>query len=337
MAMPRVFDLHNAWIENHPEVRENYPNSKKYASYWRKEYGDLANYCRRQGVSAVKLSIWPGHEMHPEVPLARQLRFFRERVRKKFGDKIAVVRNKRDIRKALDSGKLAVFLHMEDARQISSEADLERAHKAGVRSVQLVYNLRNPHGSGYHVEGGLSALGRRLVAKANALGMAVDVSHANEETSSGKIAASTRPVMASHSNAASVFSFRPKRTGDRNLSDEIIRKFASTGGIIGVTLADFMLKGEEDAAPSVEAAVKHIDHIRETLDRAGFRGIKHIGIASDFDMGSLPEPYRSGGTLHRIYRDLYAALKKTGRYSDEDIGLIFHGNAESFFERVLPE
>ena len=67
-------------------------------------------------------------------------------------------------------------------------------HRLGVRIIQLTYNDRNLVGDGCLEPGnaGLSAFGRQVVERMNALGIAVDLSHCGTRTTADGIAASSQ-------------------------------------------------------------------------------------------------------------------------------------------------
>ncbi|MGZ3951585.1 MAG: dipeptidase, partial [Flavisolibacter sp.] len=73
---------------------------------------------------------------------------------------------------------------------------------------------------------GLSEFGKQVVQRMNQLGMIVDLSHVGEQTFWDAINTTTKPVIASHSNAwtlCPVF---------RNLKDDQIRAIGKNGGVI---------------------------------------------------------------------------------------------------------
>ncbi len=117
--------------------------------------------------------------------------------------------------------------------------------------------------------GGLSELGRTVVAEMNRTGMVVDLSHAAETTFYDAVAASTVPVVCSHSSARALCNH------PRNLTDDQLRRLAATGGVAQVTLYHGFLREEGEA--TVVDAVRHLMHM---IDVAG---IDHVGIGSDFD------------------------------------------------------
>src|SRR5207249_1347200 len=76
--------------------------------------------------------------------------------------------------------------------------------------------------------GGLSWFGRQVAARLHRLGMRLDASHVSDATFGDVIAASTRPVIASHSSC------RALAHHPRNLSDDELRAVAKNGGVVGI-------------------------------------------------------------------------------------------------------
>jgi membrane dipeptidase len=124
--------------------------------------------------------------------------------------------------------------------------------------------------------------------------------------------------------------------GDRQLTDEQIKRLVARGAVIGVALDAWMLypgwvRGQtQPEVVGLEAVADHIDHVCQLAGSA-----QHSGIGSDLDGGFGTE---------QTPRDLntIADLQKLGeilarrRYSDSEIDLIFHDNWMRFFLAALP-
>src|SRR5690606_178692 len=108
------------------------------------------------------------------------------------------------------------------------------------------------------------------VARANALGMVVDVSHASDKCVLDAIAASRAPVFASHSSARGLVDV------PRNLPDDLLRAIADDGGVVqAVAYYEF---------------VKH-DPARQAAEKALQQEIAREAGAGEFDWdvhGELP-------------------------------------------------
>jgi membrane dipeptidase len=96
--------------------------------------------------------------------------------------------------------------------------------------MQLSYNTVSPFGAGVlaPASSGLTALGVSAVEKMNAIGVAIDVSHANPKTTADVISRSKRPVLITHAGCAAIYEH------PRNKTDEQLRAIANKGGVVGI-------------------------------------------------------------------------------------------------------
>ena len=195
-------------------------------------------------------------------------RFVRER------DDTMLVRTAADIGTAKREGKLGLILHCQGTALFEDRLDLVDAYAAaGLRVVQLCYNVRNSFGAGASVEDddGLTSLGRDLVRRLNDLGLVVDCAHTGERTSLDAVAASTAPVVITHANARGLHMNR------RNVSDDLIRAVADTGGVIGtVGYPAFLV---DDGQASLDRFIDDIAY------KADLVGIDHTGLGIDYYEG----------------------------------------------------
>jgi len=144
----------------------------------------------------------------------------------------------------------------------------------GVRIMQITYNNRNAFGDGCLEPGnaGLSNSGMAAVKKMNENGVAVDLSHSGYRTTTEAIAASSKPVLISHSGCGAVYSH------PRNKPDEILKSLADRGGYFGVYLMPYLV-----ASPTVPTRQHVLDHLVHAINVCG---ADHVGIGSD---GSIQE------------------------------------------------
>ncbi len=75
---------------------------------------------------------------------------------------------------------------------------------------------------------GLNEFGKSVVREMNRLGMMIDVSHVSDPTFWDIVNTSTAPVVATHSACRAIADV------PRNLTDEMIRALANTGGVVNV-------------------------------------------------------------------------------------------------------
>lgn len=231
------------------------------------------------------------------------------------------------VRTAEDAGnvlkhKAATLLAIEEGGAIDGSLEALRClYELGVRAMTLTWSNRNDIADGINEEAtgsGLTLFGKQVVAEMNRLGMLVDVSHISTAGFWSVIETSTKPIIATHSNAKSLCSH------PRNLNDEQIKALAQNGGLAGITFAGQFLE-EDWRNACIESVYKHIDYMLNLIGND-----EHIGFGSDFDGISHP-PYNIQGV--QDYKPLIEYLSKY--YSDETINKITHQNVINLLQKVL--
>lgn len=231
------------------------------------------------------------------------------------------------VRTAEDAGnvlkhKAATLLAIEEGGAIDGSLEALRClYELGVRAMTLTWSNRNDIADGINEEttgSGLTLFGKQVVAEMNRLGMLVDVSHISTAGFWSVIETSTKPIIATHSNAKSLCSH------PRNLNDEQIKALAQNGGLAGITFAGQFLE-EDWRNACIESVYKHIDYMLNLIGNDD-----HIGFGSDFDGISHP-PYNIQGV--QDYKSLIEYLSKY--YSDETINKITHQNVINLLQKVL--
>lgn len=231
------------------------------------------------------------------------------------------------VRTAEDAGnvlkhKAATLLAIEEGGAIDGSLEALRClYELGVRAMTLTWSNRNDIADGINEEAtgsGLTLFGKQVVAEMNRLGMLVDVSHISTAGFWRVIETSTKPIIATHSNAKSLCSH------PRNLNDEQIKALAQNGGLAGITFAGQFLE-EDWRNACIESVHKHIDYMLNLIGNDD-----HIGFGSDFDGISHP-PYNIQGV--QDYKPLIEYLSKY--YSDETINKITHQNVINLLQKVL--
>lgn len=231
------------------------------------------------------------------------------------------------VRTAEDAGnvlkhKAATLLAIEEGGAIDGSLEALRClYELGVRAMTLTWSNRNDIADGINEEAtgsGLTLFGKQVVAEMNRLGMLVDVSHISTAGFWSVIETSTKPIIATHSNAKSLCSH------PRNLNDEQIKALAQNGGLAGITFVGQFLE-EDWRNACIESVYKHIDYMLNLIGND-----EHIGFGSDFDGISHP-PYNIQGV--QDYKPLIEYLSKY--YSDETINKITHQNVINLLQKVL--
>ena len=206
----------------------------------------------------------------------------------------AHVRSLAELRAAKAAQKFGLIFGFQDTVALGSDiARVARFHAAGVRIIQLTYNVRNLVGDGclQPENGGLTPFGREVVAELNARRIVVDVSHTGIRSTDEAIAASAAPLAISHSGCRAVAD-RP-----RSKSDATIRAMAAKGGVIGIYMMPFLTMGP---APTSADLVRHIEHAINVA------GEDHVGIGSDLST----TPHLVDAEYMRVHRTVGEGRQK---------------------------
>ncbi len=181
----------------------------------------------------------------------------------------AIATSAGEVRSLIARGVFAIVLAIEGAAPVKGDLNvLQALYHRGIRIIGLTWNTRNEIAVGLDSgDGGLTAFGRKAVARMNELGIVVDLSHASDQTFWDVAEVSTAPLYASHSNARAV------RKHGRNVDDDQLRAIADTDGAVGlVTYADFI----SEPPVAIGGLLRHLDHFRSIV------GDNRIVIGADF-------------------------------------------------------
>jgi membrane dipeptidase len=219
-----------------------------------------------------------------------------------------------------NADKMSALLTIEEGEALEGKIDnLNFFYDKGIRLITLTWNYENSIGYPHKMQDkaylGLKSFGKELVQAMNHYKMIIDVSHLNDGGFEDVLEISDYPVVASHSNSRAV------KSHSRNLDDNMIKKLADSGGVMGLNFcADFM--GENKIA-EIEDMKNHIRHIKNV------GGIDVIALGSDFDGISNQVEIKNVSEMDK----LHLALK--GELSEYDIEKIYYKNALRIIKDVL--
>ncbi|MBO8160821.1 MAG: membrane dipeptidase [Thermosipho sp. (in: Bacteria)] len=240
------------------------------------------------------------------------------------GQKYMFCKNYHDINYAINNNLLGIMLSFEGIEPIYNDIYLLRIfYNLGVRFVGLTWNRRTYAADGIGVKNsnrGLTDFGLEVIKEAQKLGMLIDVSHLNEKGFWDVIKNSTKPVIASHSNAKAIFD------SPRNLSDEQIKAIAQTGGVIGIN-ANGIFVTENERENNELGLCKHIEHIVNLV------GINHVALGLDLcdAFRNTPKDSLKG---YKELNKLFNALVKHG-FSQKEVNMIFGENYINLFKNFF--
>lgn len=233
---------------------------------------------------------------------------------------LLVVRTKADLDKLIAQRgnkpvPVGALLSIEGLQNLEGKrANLDVLFKAGFRMAGFAHFFDNEVAGSMHgmKKGGLTSLGRQVMADMEARGMVVDIAHCSHQCVGEILATAKRPVVSSHGGVQATCKV------NRNLTDDEIRGVAKTGGVIGIGYWDAAI-----CSTDPRAIAKAMRHVRDLV------GIDYVGLGSDFD-GATTTPFDTAGLTH-----VTQALIDEG-FTDADIAKVMGGNVLRVLKAVLP-
>ncbi len=197
------------------------------------------------------------------------------------------------------------LLGIEGAHPLEGDIDnLGRLMDQGYRVIALQHFFDNALGGSLHGQNnqGLTDFGREIIQAVQDRGLILDVAHSSPRVVRDVLEMVEMPIIISHTG---IFSHCP---GPRNISDDLIKGIAETGGLIGI---GFWAAVTCDDSPAgvAEAILAAVDLV----------GVDHVALGSDYD-GTVTVAFDASELAA-----LTQALMQAG-LSDDDIGKIMGGN-----------
>lgn len=227
------------------------------------------------------------------------------------GGELVAIRERADIdgllgRRKVQGRGIGAMFSVEGLHNLEGDpANLERLYDAGVRMAGLTHFFDNELAGSMHGEakGGLTPMGRAVVARMEELGMIVDIAHCSRQCVAEVLAMARRPVVSSHGGVQATCDV------NRNLSDEEIRGVAATGGVIAIGYWEGAVC---DTSP--RAIARAMKHVRDLV------GVEHVALGSDYD-GATTVRFDTAGLAH-----VTQALMEAG-FSEAEIRAAMGENA----------
>ena len=174
-----------------------------------------------------------------------------------------------DLTRARAENKLGIIYTFQGTEPLGEDVErIPMYRELGVRVIQLTHNRRNIVGDGSMEAGnaGLSNYGHKVIERLNAEKIVVDLAHGSPRTMSEGIAASSTPVLISHTGCLALANH------PRNTSDAALRAMANRGGVAGIIFWPYL---RVDTQPMAIDVIRHIEHAVNVC------GEDHVGIGTD--------------------------------------------------------
>ena len=254
-------------------------------------------------------------------------------------DRIALALTCGDIERIVASERIAFVLMLKSSWINGSLETLRMYHKLGLRVMAVCHHEALPWADSSaerNAVPGLSAFGREMIHECNRIGVAVDVSHSSDETVWHTLEEAKKPLVATHSGC------RALSDSPRDLTDDMLRAIAKTGGVVGIHSPTSRSREERSRArlrrdrrlvkkyknPFERAAAKLRDAIvwatklnLEHIDHAvRIAGVDHVALAShcvsvaqwrEFNEALTDHGYREAERRKLLGTNMLRALSET--------------------------
>ena len=264
-----------------------------------------------------------------------------------------------EIRAAVNAEKIAALMGLEGGYAIDERLEnVQRYYDMGVRYMSPAWSVSTSwagsSGDDVGRTRGLNEFGKSVVREMNRLGMLIDVSHVSDPTFWDIVNTSTAPVVATHSACRAIADV------PRNLTDEMIRALANSGGVVNVIFyPEHLEPGWSQKKKQVDAEIASMVqeasstepgdavHKKMARDRVRSReyarrlppvtvarivdhidhivklvGVDHVGIGSDFDGVQITT---TGLATVAELPNLTKELLRRG-YTETDVSKVLGGN-----------
>ena len=147
---------------------------------------------------------------------------------------IEVVYTETDVRKVVADGRIAMVLMLVSGYIADSLDVLKEFHELGIRVIcpsHLAATSWADSSAELNAPPGLNAFGRDVIRTCNEIGVLVDLAHCSDYTCRDTLKVANKPVIATHTKVRAI-------TGSlRDMSDDVLRGVANTGGVACVLAA----------------------------------------------------------------------------------------------------
>lgn len=235
------------------------------------------------------------------------------------------------------NGKISALLTIEEGGVLEGDINkLRELYNLGVRMITLTWNYPNEIGypnidnnkinkntTYFEIKNmidnknGLTKKGIEIIKEMEKLGIIIDVSHLGDKCLKDVLENTTKPFVASHSNARSICNH------PRNLSDELLLELKRRNCLIGINYYPSFLI-EQSNIMKIDDVIKHIKYLKNLI------GIDYIALGSDFDGIDGNLEIKDASCLPNLVKK----LKQSG-FNNEEINKITHQNALRLFKEVL--
>lgn len=264
---------------------------------------------------------WPGAARYSLLARARFHAAKMHGIVARAPDQVKLVRNQVDLDELLTSranggALIGAILGLEGLHTLEGKLEnIDVLWEDGFRVMGLFHYFDNELGTSLHGtgSGGLSEFGKDVIRELSGRGAIIDLAHASEASVSDVLDITDSSIIISHTGMRGVCD------SPRNISDEMMKRVAERGGLIGIGYFEFAICQMSPASV--------VAHIRYAID---LLGVDHVSLGSDYD-GTVDTPF----DVSEI-----AVLTQTmldEGFSEQEIRAVMGENMLRFLRNSLPE
>ncbi|MBX3506029.1 MAG: dipeptidase [Parvibaculum sp.] len=263
---------------------------------------------------------WPARTWDSLLERALYQAWKLEDAERRAPETLRIIRSRADLdallaARAEGSRQIGGLLGIEGSHPLEGDiANVERLHAAGYRLMGLHHFFDNELGGSFHgiTGAGLSDFGKEALREMERLGITIDVAHSSPAVVEDVLAIATKPIVLSHTG------LRGACDSPRNLEDDLARRIAEKGGIIGI--------GYWEGAVCDSSPANIVRAIRYAID---LLGVDHVGLGSDYD-GAVRTDFDTSEIAV-----LTEEMRKAD-FTEEEIFKVMGGNVIRLFRENLP-
>jgi membrane dipeptidase len=188
---------------------------------------------QRGHVGAQFWSVWVPSSMPESVAATLEQVDAVYRLVSRYPDSLEFASTASEVERVMATGRIASLMGLEGGHAIAESLGVLRSYaRLGVRYLTLTHDDDTSwaaSATGLRQTTGLTLMGRAIVAEMNRIGMIVDLSHTAESTQRDVLNVTMAPVIFSHSSSRAITEH------PRNVSDEILARLPSNGGVVQIT------------------------------------------------------------------------------------------------------
>lgn len=263
---------------------------------------------------------WPARTWDSLLERALYQAWKLEDAERRAPETLRIIRNRADLDALLaarveGSRQIGGLLGIEGSHPLEGDiANVERLHAAGYRLMGLHHFFDNELGGSFHgiTGAGLSDFGKEALREMERLGITIDVAHSSPAVVEDALAIATKPIVLSHTG------LRGACDSPRNLEDDLAKRIAEKGGVIGI---GYWAGAVCNASPA--NIVRTIRYAIELL------GADHVGLGSDYD-GAVRTEFDTSEIA------VLTEEMRKANFTEEEIFKVMGGNAIRLFRENLP-